>query len=50
MVHKVKNSEILARVNFPLYSVQLLTCRHIIVAGGGGSAKTGVSNGFVRAQ
>jgi len=38
---------LLARVNFPLYSVQMLTSRHILVAGGGGSAKTGVANGFV---
>lgn len=48
MVRKIKNSTVLARVNFPLYSVQLLTCRHIIVAGGGGTANTGISNGFVR--
>lgn len=41
------NYELLARVNFPLYSVEMLTSRHCIVAGGGGSAKTGVSNGFV---
>lgn len=46
MVRKIKNSTVLARVNFPLYSVQLLTCRHIIVAGGGGTANTGISNGF----
>ncbi|XP_067002485.1 guanine nucleotide-exchange factor SEC12 [Anabrus simplex] len=37
---------LLARVNFPLYSVQMLTSRHILVAGGGGSSKTGVANGF----
>lgn len=43
-----KNIEdILARVNFPLYSVQLLTPRHVIVGGGGGTSKTGVANGFV---
>jgi prolactin regulatory element-binding protein len=34
-------------VNFPLYAVEMLTDRHFIVAGGGGAAKTGVSNGFV---
>lgn len=38
---------LLARVNFPLYSVEMLTSRHILVSGGGGSAKTGVANGFV---
>lgn len=39
--------DILARVNFPLYTVQLLTPRHVIVGGGGGTSKTGVANGFV---
>lgn len=38
---------LLARVNFPLYSVEMLTSRHVLVAGGGGSSKTGVANGFV---
>lgn len=38
---------LLARVNFPLYSVEMLTSRHILVAGGGGSSNTGVANGFV---
>lgn len=38
---------LLARVNFPLYTVQMLTSRHILVGGGGGSSKTGVANGFV---
>nr|CAD7458438.1 unnamed protein product [Timema tahoe] len=37
---------LLARVNFPLYTVQMLTSRHVLVAGGGGSANTGVANGF----
>lgn len=37
----------LARVNFPLYALEMLSNRHCIVAGGGGSAKTGVLNGFV---
>ncbi|CAD6996733.1 prolactin regulatory element-binding protein [Ceratitis capitata] len=37
---------LLARVNFPLYAVEMLTSRHVLVAGGGGSAKTGVANGF----
>lgn len=38
---------LLARVNFPLYTLQMLTSRHVIVGGGGGSSKTGVANGFV---
>lgn len=38
---------LLARVNFPLYAVEMLTSRHVLVAGGGGSSKTGVANGFV---
>lgn len=43
-----KNSEgLLARVNFPLYALQMLTNRHVLVAGGGGSSKSGVANGFV---
>ncbi|KAI5636019.1 prolactin regulatory element-binding protein [Phthorimaea operculella] len=37
---------LLARVDFPLYTVQTLTNRHILVAGGGGAANTGVANGF----
>lgn len=38
---------LLARVNFPLYAVEMLTSRHVLVAGGGGASKTGVANGFV---
>uniref|UniRef100_A0A1B6LG88 Uncharacterized protein n=3 Tax=Graphocephala atropunctata TaxID=36148 RepID=A0A1B6LG88_9HEMI len=42
-----RNTEgLLARVNFPLYTLQMLTSRHVIVGGGGGSSKTGVANGF----
>uniref|UniRef100_A0A6M2DHQ7 Putative prolactin regulatory element-binding protein/protein transport protein sec12p n=1 Tax=Xenopsylla cheopis TaxID=163159 RepID=A0A6M2DHQ7_XENCH len=37
---------LLARVNFPLYTLQMLTSRHVLVAGGGGMSKTGVANGF----
>lgn len=44
--HRTK-SGLLAKVNFPLYTVQMLTGRHILVGGGGGSSKTGVANGFV---
>lgn len=36
-----------AKVNFPLYAVEMVTDRHFVVAGGGGAAKTGVYNGFV---
>ncbi|KAG8182785.1 hypothetical protein JTE90_018658 [Oedothorax gibbosus] len=39
-----KHNQLLARVNFPLYAVHVLTERHILVAGGGGSAKTGIRN------
>lgn len=42
------NEGLLARVNFPLYTVQMLTSHHVLVGGGGGSSKTGVANGFVR--
>lgn len=42
-----KKDGLLARVNFPLYTLQMLTNRHVLVAGGGGSSKTGVANGFV---
>ncbi|CAH1388961.1 unnamed protein product [Nezara viridula] len=41
-----KSEGLLARVNFPLYTLQMLTSRHVLVGGGGGSAKTGVANGF----
>ncbi|KAL1458415.1 hypothetical protein WDU94_008571 [Cyamophila willieti] len=37
---------VLAKVNFPLYTIQMVTSHHILVGGGGGSAKTGVANGF----
>ncbi|XP_055713448.1 prolactin regulatory element-binding protein [Phlebotomus papatasi] len=40
------NEGLLARVNFPLYSIEMLSSRHVLVAGGGGSSKTGVANGF----
>lgn len=38
---------LLARVNFPLYCVEMITPRHLLVGGGGGSSKTGVANGIV---
>ncbi|XP_049871449.1 prolactin regulatory element-binding protein [Pectinophora gossypiella] len=37
---------LLAKVDFPLYTLQTLTNRHILVAGGGGASNTGVANGF----
>lgn len=43
----IRNDGLLARVDFPLYTLQTLTNRHVIVAGGGGASKTGVANGFV---
>jgi prolactin regulatory element-binding protein len=33
--------------NFPLYTVNVLDKNHFVVAGGGGSAKTGVPNALV---
>lgn len=38
--------ELLCRVNFPLYQATMITPRHIMVAGGGGAANTGVFNGI----
>lgn len=38
---------LLAKVDFPLYTLQTITNRHVIVAGGGGASNTGVANGFV---
>ena len=42
-----KQEGLLARVNFPLYTLQMLTSRHVLLGGGGGSSSTGVANGFV---
>ncbi|XP_054718747.1 prolactin regulatory element-binding protein-like [Uloborus diversus] len=39
-----RQNQLLARVNFPLYTVHSLSERHILVAGGGGGAKTGIHN------
>uniref|UniRef100_T1JHF1 Prolactin regulatory element-binding protein n=1 Tax=Strigamia maritima TaxID=126957 RepID=T1JHF1_STRMM len=36
--------ELLAKVNFPPYTVKMLTDRHVLIAGGGGKSKTGISN------
>jgi len=46
MTAEMGEPELLARVEFPLYSVSVLSPRHLIVGGGGGAAKTGVKNGF----
>ncbi|GAB1610747.1 prolactin regulatory element-binding protein-like [Argonauta hians] len=39
-------SALLARTNFPLYTIRALDENHFLVAGGGGSSKTGVPNAF----
>ncbi|XP_037529939.1 prolactin regulatory element-binding protein isoform X2 [Rhipicephalus sanguineus] len=39
-----KSGELLARVNFPLYSINAITERHVLVAGGGGKSRTGIPN------
>ncbi|EEC05401.1 conserved hypothetical protein, partial [Ixodes scapularis] len=39
-----KSGELLARLNFPLYSLNVLTERHILVTGGGGKSRTGIPN------
>ena len=43
-----EKGSLLARSDFPLYVVKALDERHFLVAGGGGAAKTGVSNAIVR--
>lgn len=39
-------AELLCRVDFPLYSTAMISPRHLMLAGGGGAANTGVKNGF----
>jgi len=39
-------AELFARVDFPLYAINMISPRHVLVAGGGGAANTGVKNGF----
>ncbi len=39
------DSELIAKVKFPLYCLSVLNDKHFLVAGGGGSANTGVRNG-----
>lgn len=44
---ELSRGDLAGNVNFPTYAVKMLTDRHFVVAGGGGSASTGVANGFV---
>lgn len=41
-------SKLIGRVNFPLCTIDVVSERHVFVAGGGGRAKTGVPNKMVR--
>ena len=36
--------DVLARFDFPLYTLQFIDDKHFLVAGGGGGAKTGIPN------
>ena len=47
MVTDKEMPELLCRVNFPLYNVNMVSPRHVMLGGGGGAANTGVRNGFV---
>ena len=47
MVSDKEMPELLCRVNFPLYNVNMVSPRHVMLGGGGGAANTGVRNGFV---
>ena len=47
MVADKEMPELLCRVNFPLYNVNMISPRHVMLSGGGGAANTGVRNGFV---
>lgn len=40
-------NQLLARVNFPPYAVKMLSARYLLVAGGGGKAKSGIANVLV---
>ena len=42
--NNITKCSLLARVNYPLYSVKSISERHILVAGGGGQSKTGIAN------
>ncbi|XP_075592031.1 guanine nucleotide-exchange factor SEC12 isoform X2 [Dermatophagoides farinae] len=42
----IQRASLLARVNFPIYCIKSISERHILIGGGGGMAKTGISNPF----
>ena len=42
-----KGSRGLFSTNFPLYAIAITPGGHVVVAGGGGAAKTGVPNAIV---
>ncbi|CAI6360093.1 unnamed protein product [Macrosiphum euphorbiae] len=39
-------SQVVTTTNLPMYSIQTFLKNYILVAGGGGSSKTGIANGF----
>lgn len=39
-------SKVITTTNLPMYSIQTFLKNYILVAGGGGSSKTGIANGF----
>jgi len=39
-------SQVITTTNLPMYSIQTFLKNYILVAGGGGSSKTGITNGF----
>lgn len=39
-------SQVIATTNLPMYSIQTFLKYYVLVAGGGGSSKTGIANGF----
>ena len=45
-----EKGKLIAKSDFPMYIVKSLGERHFLVAGGGGQAKTGVSNAIVSSQ
>lgn len=44
MVSRFKDAIVVNLVDFPIYYIECISERHFVVAGGGGSAKTGVHN------
>lgn len=41
-----RKPQVITITNLPMYSIQTLLKNYILVAGGGGSSKTGITNGF----